>query len=91
MSKRLFQVRASNPKRSGVLSLISAECQRRADLGEDFDVVVSEPKRTLAENALLHALISEIAGKVEWAGAKQDPRRGSVCLSRPGCAPRASL
>lgn len=35
-------------------------------------VTVGEPKRTLAENALLHALITELARKVEWAGKKRD-------------------
>lgn len=35
-------------------------------------VTIGEPKRTLAENALLHALITELAGKLEWAGKKRD-------------------
>jgi hypothetical protein len=36
-------------------------------------VVISEPKRNSAQNALLHALIEEISKKVEWAGKKRDP------------------
>lgn len=64
--KRAFSVRRDNPKRMGVLSLISAECQRRADLGEDFDVTVSEPKRTLDANSAMWATLSDISKQVEW-------------------------
>jgi hypothetical protein len=66
MSKRVFQVRASNPKRGNVISAISVECQRRADAGEDFDVTVSEPKRTLDSNACMWATLADIAKQVEW-------------------------
>lgn len=34
---------------------------------------IQEPTRTLSENALLHALIAEVADKIEWAGKKRDP------------------
>lgn len=40
--------------------------------GGPVQITLGEPKRTLAENALLHALISELAGKMEWAGKKRD-------------------
>lgn len=72
MSKRAFQYRQANPSAKMVIDLAVVEMRQRALNGKDFDVVVSEPKRTLAENALLHALISELAGKIEWAGAKRD-------------------
>ena len=39
---------------------------------EGHVVTIAEPTRTLAENSLLHALISEIAATKEWAGAKRD-------------------
>jgi hypothetical protein len=39
---------------------------------EGYAVVISEPNRTNAENALLHALIAEISKAKEWAGKKQD-------------------
>lgn len=71
--KRTFQYRQSNPRRDQVLHAVDAEITRwRRDLKADFDVTVSEPKRTLPENALLHALIGELARKVDWAGKKRD-------------------
>lgn len=39
---------------------------------DGYMVVISEKNRTLEENSLLHALITEIAKKMEWAGAKRD-------------------
>lgn len=70
--KRTFQYRQSNYAAGKVRDAVVAEVARRANAGEDFDVAVSEPKRTLPENAMLHALISELARKVEWAGRKRD-------------------
>ena len=42
------------------------------DAPAGYAVTVSEPTRTNAENALLHALITEISKIKEWAGKKQD-------------------
>lgn len=70
--KRQFQWRKENAKAPMVVDAAVAEIRRRALDGEDFDVLVSEPKRTLPENALLHTIISELAKKVEWAGKKRD-------------------
>lgn len=39
---------------------------------DGHSVTIAEPSRSLAENSLLHALISEIAAKVEWAGKRRD-------------------
>jgi len=57
--------------------LVHAEARRRAiqavqEAAEGYAVTIGEPTRTLAENSLLHALISEIAATKEWAGAKRD-------------------
>jgi hypothetical protein len=38
----------------------------------DAYVAFSRPKRTGAQNAKLHAMITDVAGQVEWAGAKRD-------------------
>ena len=46
--------------------------QAVADAPQGYCVTVAEPTRTGAENALLHALIGEIAAKHEWAGKKRD-------------------
>ena len=60
-----------------VFVLVHTEARRRAHVAidqapEGYCVHISEPKRTLAENALLHALIDEIAERIEWAGKKRD-------------------
>ncbi len=46
------------------------EAVRAADDG--YVVTISEPTRSSAENALLHALLGEIATAKEWAGQKRD-------------------
>jgi hypothetical protein len=40
--------------------------------GVELEVEVRKPKRSLPQNALLHARIDEIAEAVEWAGKKRD-------------------
>lgn len=40
--------------------------------GAEKVLVLREPKRTDAQNRLLHALLGEISKRVEWAGAKRD-------------------
>ena len=40
--------------------------------GNRMVIEVKRETRSLAENAMLHALLSDIARKVEWAGAKRD-------------------
>ena len=72
MTKRQFTVKHDNPHRAEVCQRAIEEMRQRFRLGQDFEVEVREPKRTLPENALLHALIAELARKVEWAGGKRD-------------------
>lgn len=57
--------------------LAHVEARRRAiqavqDAPDKYCVTVSDPKRSLAENSLLHALITEISKKIEWAGKPRD-------------------
>ncbi len=57
--------------------LAHAEARRRAhadiDAAEDTDIAeVRKATRSSAENALLHALLGEIATTKEWAGQKRD-------------------
>ena len=40
--------------------------------GKRMVVKVEQEKRSLAENAMLHALLTQISRQVEWAGAKRD-------------------
>lgn len=46
-------------------------CVAEAPAG--YRVEVSPPTRSPSQNALLHALLGEIAAQVPWAGRKRDP------------------
>ena len=46
--------------------------RRRVEDGRPVVLTVSDGKRTLPQNALLHALLSDISRTHEWAGAKRD-------------------
>lgn len=53
------------------------EARRRAmravaDAPEGWRVTVEPPRRSSEQNAMLHALIGEIANRCEWAGRKWD-------------------
>ena len=54
-----------------------AEARRRAmqavaEAPEGYRVTVEPPKRSLDQNAALHAMLGEIADRCEWAGRKWD-------------------
>jgi phage pi2 protein 07 len=74
---KTYQVRASNPNRFGVVSAIEWDAINRAKAGEDFDVTISEPKRTLDANACMWASLSDFTKHVGWmvtdARGKQEP------------------
>jgi hypothetical protein len=60
-----------------VFQLVHAEARRRAmaavaEAPHGWRVEVKEPTRDLTINAALHATISEIADRVEWAGHHWD-------------------
>lgn len=40
--------------------------------GEDYVVTISEPSRSLVQNALLHAVLKDISDQVVWCGKKFD-------------------
>ena len=44
--------------------------------------------RSLAENAMLHALLTEISNKVEWAGKKRDAETWKRLLTAAWCRAR---
>lgn len=83
--KRTFQVRRTNPRARQVVENAMQEAVQRVAAGQDFDVTISEPRRTLAENALLHALISELARKLEWAGKRRDAETWKRLLVAAWC------
>lgn len=73
--------------------LVHPEARRRAaqalqDSPDGYMVQISEPTRTLAENSLLHALITEIAKTKEWAGAKRDVETWKRLLVAAWCRVR---
>ena len=51
-------------------------------------VTFSEPTRTLSENALLHALLGEVAATREWAGKKRDAEVWKRLLVAAWCRTR---
>lgn len=60
-----------------VFNLVHAEARRRAvrfvaEAPDEWRVTVEPPRRDLGINAALHARLSEIAERVEWAGKKWD-------------------
>ena len=52
---------------------------------EGFIVTVKEPTRNLEQNAALHAEIGEIAGSMEWAGARMDIEDWKRLLTAAWC------
>jgi hypothetical protein len=61
-----------------IFRLVHAEARRRAaeacmSAPDGFVVRISEPTRNLEQNALLHAVIADIANQVEWYGKKLSP------------------
>lgn len=68
--KRLFAARRDNPRLPLVVDGAVAEIRRRVLDGEDFDVEVREPKRTLDSNACMWATLADIARQVEWPHTK---------------------
>ena len=70
--KRLFVMRHDNPQRLVIADRAIAELLERVGGGQDTEIAIREPRRTLAEKALLHALITEMAAQLEWDGKKRD-------------------
>lgn len=64
MSKKLF-ILANQIARARAVQAV-------ADAPDGYSVTVAEPRRTGEQNALLHALLTEIADTREWAGKKHD-------------------
>jgi hypothetical protein len=72
VANRVFQIDRSNPHWQDVQLRLNQHIVAETQAGRVLRVTVGEPKRTLAENAKLHAMLSEISEQVEWAGKKRD-------------------
>lgn len=73
-----------------IFRLVHPEARHRAaqacqDAADGFIVTITEPTRTTSENSLLHALISEIAGQIDWAGRKREPETWKRLLVASWC------
>lgn len=55
-----------------LLSIIWPQLKAMLLAGNRMVVTVKPETRSLAENAMLHAILTEIAAQVEWAGQKRD-------------------
>lgn len=63
----------SNPKQGHLcIKHIWDKAKEGLQAGQELEIELREKTRTLPENALLHALIAEIAKTQTWAGSKQD-------------------
>jgi len=58
------------------------------DAPEGYAVTIAEPSRNGEQNAMLHALIGEIAASMEWAGKKRDPETWKRLLVAAWCRVR---
>jgi hypothetical protein len=56
--------------------------------GHRMVVEVKPEKRSLAENAMLHALLAEIGRQVEWAGSRRDTETWKRLLTAAWCRAR---
>lgn len=72
MGSRVFQIDPANPDWQKVHVVLNKHIWAEVQSGRVLRITVGEPKRTLAENAKLHAMLSEVAEQVEWAGKKRD-------------------
>lgn len=61
--KRLFVYDPANPRRDGVLAMLT---QFVAAYGAKVQITVSDPTRTLEQNAKLWAMLGDVAKQVQW-------------------------
>ena len=59
-----------------------------AEAPEDHTVTVAAPTRNTSQNALLHAIIGEVAEAIEWAGKKREAETFKRLLVAAWCRTR---
>lgn len=69
--RRVYRIRNSTPSARALTDAAVREITQRAHAGLEFDVVVSEPQRTLDANACMWATLGDIAAQVKWAHTHQ--------------------
>lgn len=66
---RLFNAQQAN----GALRTLWTELKPLLLAGHRYLLTVAEETRSGAQNNLLHALLGQIAERIEWAGKRRDP------------------
>lgn len=62
-----------NPAQAeGIIAKASEWIRRQVTSGRAVVLTLEEERRNLEQNALLHALLSEIAARHKWAGRRRD-------------------
>lgn len=64
--KRLFVMRHDNPQRLVIADRAIAELLERVGVGQDTEVEIREPRRTLDANACMWATLGDIAKQLDW-------------------------
>lgn len=72
MSERLIASLYSERQGWGVINDAWRQCREALRAGRRLSLEIKPERRNLPQNAKLHALLSEIADKTEWAGKKRD-------------------
>ena len=78
-------------KRTFILSHVEARKRAVAcvaEAPEGYSVTVAEPTRNLQQNALLHALLTEVSERMEWAGKKWSVEEWKRLLTSAWCRTR---
>lgn len=72
----------------GIMRRLWPEVKQHLAAGEVLDMRIKPESRTTAENALLHAIIGDIAKQKEWAGKKRDVETWKRLLVAAWCRVR---
>lgn len=71
-----------------LLTQIWPHLKNRLMAGHRMVIEVKPEKRSIAENAMLHALLGQISREVEWAGKKRDVETWKRLLTAAWCRAR---
>ena len=89
MSERLT-IRCREPVQAhkALLTQLWPQLKNRLMAGHRMVVELRAETRSLAENAMLHALLGQISREVEWAGKKRDIETWKRLLTAAWCRAR---
>ncbi len=89
MSERLT-IRCREPVQAhnALLTQLWPQLKNRLMAGHRMVVELRAETRSLAENAMLHALLGQISREVEWAGKKRDVETWKRLLTAAWCRAR---